>query len=163
MGVSIYLFSTLAKLSKCIRHRSAADVYLLNPRSQETPHKELESLKLCLYNDELEIRLRIHIPRLVFHKLNLRTISQPNTLATTLLISLPSSIQSKRSHIYVCHTCLLILSSTLSIKASGHAKSSGATRSVTHARVNACKSRVSCGSEWAETSASRSSISMIVV
>lgn len=51
--------------------------YLLYPRPQKTPHQKLEALEFRLYDDEFEIRLRIHIPRLVLHKLNLAAISPP--------------------------------------------------------------------------------------
>jgi hypothetical protein len=47
--------------------------HLLQSRAQEAADQELEALEFRLDNDELEIRLRIHIPCLVFHKLNLPT------------------------------------------------------------------------------------------
>ena len=58
------------------------------------------------------------------------------------------------------HTCLRILSKTRSIKASGHGSISGALRSVTHARVRSCRSRVSRGTAWLSTSAKMSSMSI---
>lgn len=61
------------------------------------------------------------------------------------------------------NTCALIRSRTLSIKDSGHGKISGAHRSVTHARVRACRSFVSGGrSGEGPRSARMSSMSMIV-
>lgn len=55
------------------------ELYLLYPRPQEAPHQELEPLKLSLYNNQLEIRLRIHISRLVFHQFNLpQSVSDPS-------------------------------------------------------------------------------------
>ena len=57
-------------------------------------------------------------------------------------------------------TCFRILSSTRSIKASGHGSISGALLSVTHTRVNSCRSRVSRGNAWLSTSAKISSISI---
>ena len=58
------------------------------------------------------------------------------------------------------HACLRILSRIRSIKASGHGIISGALRSVTHARVKCCRSRVSLGTAWLSTSARMSSISI---
>jgi hypothetical protein len=45
--------------------------HLLQPRPQKTPHKELEPLQLGLDDNEFEVCLRVHVPRLVLHKLNL--------------------------------------------------------------------------------------------
>ena len=58
------------------------------------------------------------------------------------------------------HTCLRILSRVRSIKASGHGSISGALRSVTHALVSSCRSRVSEGTALLSTSAKMSSISI---
>lgn len=58
------------------------------------------------------------------------------------------------------HTCLRILSRIRSINASGHGNISGALRSVTHARVTSCRSRVSGGTAWSSTSAKMSSMSI---
>ena len=58
------------------------------------------------------------------------------------------------------HTCLRILSRVRSIKASGHGSISGALRSVTHALVSSCRSRVSRGTALLSTSAKMSSISI---
>lgn len=61
------------------------------------------------------------------------------------------------------HTCRRTRPNTLSISPSGQGNNSGATRSATQARVNSCRSRVSWGTESAETSARRSSMSMVMV
>lgn len=45
--------------------------YLLQSRPQKAPNQKLKSLQLRLNNNQLEIRLRVHIPRLIFDKLNL--------------------------------------------------------------------------------------------
>jgi hypothetical protein len=47
------------------------EVYLLYPCPQKTPDEELESLQLCLYDDQLEICLGVLVARLVFDKFNL--------------------------------------------------------------------------------------------
>jgi hypothetical protein len=47
------------------------EVYLLYPRPQETPNKKFEPLQLCLYDDQLEVRLGVLVARLVFDKFNL--------------------------------------------------------------------------------------------
>lgn len=49
------------------------DAHLLQSRAQEAADQELEALEFCLDDDELEVSLRIHIPCLVFHELNLPT------------------------------------------------------------------------------------------
>lgn len=45
--------------------------HLFYPCPQKTPDKKLESLQFSLYDDESEVRLRVHIPCLVFDKFNL--------------------------------------------------------------------------------------------
>jgi hypothetical protein len=45
--------------------------YLPNPRSQEAPHKEFEPFQFRLNDDQLEVRLGIHIARLVLDQFNL--------------------------------------------------------------------------------------------
>ena len=57
-------------------------------------------------------------------------------------------------------TCFRMRSSTRSINASGHGSISGALLSVTQARVNSCRSRVSCGIALPSTSAKMSSMSI---
>jgi hypothetical protein len=52
--------------------------YLFYPRPQKASDEELESLQFRLYDDQLEIRLGIHVARLVFDKFNL-----PAPLATS--------------------------------------------------------------------------------
>lgn len=47
--------------------------YLLYPRSQEASNKELEPLEFRLDDDQLEIRLRVHVAGLVFDQFNLPT------------------------------------------------------------------------------------------
>lgn len=55
------------------------ELHLLHPRSKEAPDEELEPLELRLYHDQLEIRLRVHIPRLVLHELDLQEAVVSNT------------------------------------------------------------------------------------
>lgn len=45
--------------------------YFSNPRPQERPHKEFKPLELRLYDNQTEVCLGIHVPRLRFHNLNL--------------------------------------------------------------------------------------------
>lgn len=50
--------------------------YLFYPRPQEAADEELEALKFRLYDDETEIGLRVHVPRLLFHELDLPSTYQ---------------------------------------------------------------------------------------
>lgn len=45
--------------------------YLCNPRTQKRPHKEFESFKLGLNNNESEIRLGVGVAGLQLHQLDL--------------------------------------------------------------------------------------------
>jgi hypothetical protein len=49
-------------------------MYLGYTCAQKAPYEELEALQFRLYDDQLEIRLRIHIARLVLNKFNLSPI-----------------------------------------------------------------------------------------
>lgn len=57
-------------------------------------------------------------------------------------------------------TCIRTLSITRSTSSVGYGDNSGAVRSLTHARVNACKSSVRCGTRGALTEARMSSMSI---
>lgn len=60
-------------ISTCINRKRPWATHLLQSRPQEAPDQELEALEFCLDDDEFEVRLRVHVPRLVFYKLNLPT------------------------------------------------------------------------------------------
>jgi phage-related protein len=45
--------------------------HLFYPRSQKAPDEEFEPLQFRLYDDQFEIRLGVHVARLVFDKFNL--------------------------------------------------------------------------------------------
>jgi hypothetical protein len=47
--------------------------YLLYPCPEEAPHKELEPLQLGLDDNQLEIRLGVHVARLILNQLDLPT------------------------------------------------------------------------------------------
>ena len=117
-----------------------------NASTEEGADEELETLEFGLDDYEAEVGFRICISRLLFHELN---------LVDKLCISPMRSVRGSGR----C-TCLLILSRIRSIKAFGHGSISGALRSVTHARVSSCRSRVSRGMAWLSTSAKMSSISI---
>jgi hypothetical protein len=50
---------------------NATEQYLLDPRSQEAPYKEFEPFEFRLNDDQLEVRLGIHVARLVLDQFNL--------------------------------------------------------------------------------------------
>ena len=115
--------------------------------AQEGADEELEALEFGLDDDEAEVGLGVRVPRLLFHELN---------LVDKLGISQMRLTPDGRGR----HACRRILSKTRSIKAFGHGSISGALRSVTHARVSSCRSRVSRGIAWLSTSAKMSSMSI---
>lgn len=121
-------------------------VDLRDASAEERADEELEALEFGLEDDEAEIGFGVRVSRLLFHELDLvdQALRQPMRLE-------PGTGRQ---------TCLRILSRIRSIKASGHGSISGALRSVTHARVSSCKSRVSRGTAWLSTSAKMSSISI---
>ena len=114
--------------------------------AQEGADEELEALEFGLDDDEAEVGLGVRVSRLLFHELNLYRQNGSQRMRST-----PGRGR---------HTCLRILSKIRSIKASGHGSISGALRSVTHARVSSCRSRVSRGTAWLSTSAKMSSMSI---
>ena len=114
--------------------------------AQEGADEELEALEFGLDDYEAEVGLGICVARLLFHELDL--------VDTLGIRKCDRCLERGR------HTCLWILSKTRSIKASGHGSISGALRSVTHARVSSCRSRVSRGTAWLSTSAKISSMSI---
>jgi len=121
--------------------------YFSYPCPQERPNKELKPLKLRLYDNKAEVCLRIHVPRLRLHELNLGHLAH----------NAQTNASSKLRQFL---TCRLILSIILAINVSGHGSSSGATRSATHARVSSWRSRVSWGIESPSISAKMSSMSI---
>jgi hypothetical protein len=126
--------------------------YLLYSGPQEAAHKELEPFQLRLDDDQLEVRLWVHVARLVLNQLDL-----PTPLArrqTAMLVA-------QRPASCCQHTCRRIRSSTRSMRSLGHGSISGATRSATQHRVSSCRSRVSRGVVSTATSARRSSISIV--
>ena len=120
--------------------------------AQKGADEELEALEFGLEDDEPEVGLGVRVPRLLFHELNLFCRQQSGHQGMR-------STRGERER-EGRHTCLRILSKTRSIKASGHGSISGALRSVTHARVISCRSRVSRGNAWLSTSAKMSSMSI---
>jgi hypothetical protein len=126
--------------------------YLLYSGPQEAAHKELEPLQLRLDDDQLEVRLWVHVARLVLNQLDL-----PTPLARRQTAMLVAQGPASRCQ----HTCRRIRSSTRSMRSLGHGSISGATRSATQHRVSSCRSRVSRGVASTATSARRSSISMV--
>lgn len=117
-----------------------------NASAEERADEEFEALEFGLDDYEAEVGFGVRVSGLLFHELNLidRVPCQPMRL------------EPGRGR----HACLRILSRIRSIKASGHGSISGALRSVTHARVRSCRSRVSRGAAWLSTSAKMSSISI---
>ena len=147
-------------------HLLLLGTHLLQPGPQKAPDQKLKPLQLRLHNDELEIGLRVHAARLLFHELNLPTPlaqhSQPHIPLPLFLLSLQQlQLCTQPKATANTRTCRPILSNTLPINSSGQLSISGALRSATHARVSSCKSLVSCGVASTSTSASKSSISII--
>ena len=144
---------------------AAPRTHLLQPGPQKAPDQKLKPLQLRLHNDELEIGLRVHAARLLFHELNLPTPLAPiqfNSIHNPPPHSSPSIAPLHTTKATAnTRTCRPILSNTLPINSSGQLSISGALRSATHARVSSCKSLVSCGVASTSTSASKSSISII--
>lgn len=121
--------------------------YLGDSRPQEGADQIFESLQLGLDDDEAEVGLGVRIPRLLLHPFDLR----PGTGVKSRRRGGPG-----RGRL----TCFLVRSSTRSTSSVGQGRISGALRSVTHARVSACKSRVSGAVACSPTEAKMSSMSM---
>lgn len=70
---SIYTRQSSSSSPSLLHSINTHVTHLLQPRSQQTTDQELEALQLRLDDDEFEVGLRIHIPRLLFDQLNLPT------------------------------------------------------------------------------------------
>ena len=129
--------------------------------AEEGADEELEALEFGLEDDEAEVGFGVRVARLLFHELDLGK----DGISPPLLVRLGRAQKvgwtgGEREREGNQYTCLRILSKIRSINASGHGSNSGALRSVTHARVSSCRSRVSRGIASLSTSAKMSSMSI---
>jgi hypothetical protein len=62
-----------ADLSAQPKQMHGHKTHLLYPCPQEAAHKKLEPLQLGLDDDQFEIRLRVHVARLILNQLDLPT------------------------------------------------------------------------------------------